>query len=152
MLGKVQGLDRFIQELHEMAADVAKIAQQTNLLSLNAAIEAARAGELGRGFAVVAKEFRMLSLQSGDTGRNIAAKVRPHQQGHHRHLHVVRESVSARRPVHGRGARAAIGNVLAEIQGHHQRLQRSSQLLKDESVAIRARSTTRWCNCSSRTA
>jgi len=75
MLGKVQALDRFIQELHDMAADVAKIAQQTNLLSLNAAIEAARSGEFGRGFAVVAQEFRMLSLQSGDTGRRIAAKV-----------------------------------------------------------------------------
>lgn len=76
MVAKVQGLNRFIAELQAMAADVDRIAQQTNLLALNAAIEAARAGELGRGFAVVAKEFRMLSNQSGETGRHIAEKVK----------------------------------------------------------------------------
>lgn len=75
MLEKVQGLNQFIAELQDMAADVAKIAAQCNLLALNAAIEAARAGELGRGFAVVANEFRMLSNQSGETGRHIAEKV-----------------------------------------------------------------------------
>jgi len=75
MLAKVEGLSGFIRELQEMAADVAKIAAQANLLSLNAAIEAARAGEMGRGFAVVAREFRMLSNQSGETGRHIGEKV-----------------------------------------------------------------------------
>ena len=75
MVAKVQGMDRFIVELQAMATDVDRIAQQTNLLALNAAIEAARAGEMGRGFAVVAKEFRMLSNQSGETGRRIAEKV-----------------------------------------------------------------------------
>ncbi|MDE2396323.1 MAG: hypothetical protein KGM91_12875 [Burkholderiales bacterium] len=57
--------------LREMAEDVAKLARQTNLLSINAAIEAARAGSSGRGFAVVAAEVRRLSTESGDTGRRI---------------------------------------------------------------------------------
>lgn len=58
-----------------MGEDVAMLARQTNLLSINAAIEAARAGTAGRGFAVVAAEVRRLSGASGDTGRRISAQV-----------------------------------------------------------------------------
>lgn len=61
--------------LREMAEDVAKLARQTNLLSVNAAIEAARAGPGGRGFAVVATEVRRLSGESGRTGRHIEEQV-----------------------------------------------------------------------------
>ncbi|MFM2119989.1 MAG: hypothetical protein RL722_1457, partial [Pseudomonadota bacterium] len=75
MLGDVQQLDQFAAELHQMAADVARIAQQSNILALNAAIEAARFGEQGRGFAVVAKEFRELAHLSGETGQRIDERV-----------------------------------------------------------------------------
>jgi methyl-accepting chemotaxis protein len=136
MLDQVQGLDRFISELREMAADVATIARQTNLLAMNAAIEAARSGEMGRGFAVVAKEFRMLSTQSADTGRRIADKVDLISAAIVNTTRVVRESVR-----HDDGsqvaAEAAIGGVLANLRTFTDALQRSSNLLKAESVGIK---------------
>lgn len=137
MMDKVQGLDRFIVELRDMAADVAKIAQQTNLLAMNAAIEAARSGEMGRGFAVVAKEFRMLSTQSADTGRRIAEKVGVISEAIVETGRVVRESVQ-----HDDGskatAEAAIGRVLTNLRTFTDALQRSSNLLKDESLGIKS--------------
>lgn len=75
LLHEVHGLSRFTEGLQQMAKDVGAIAQQTNLLAINAAIEAARAGAVGRGFAVVASEVRMLSKQSGETGKKIAETV-----------------------------------------------------------------------------
>ena len=137
MLQKVQGLDRFVVQLRDMAADVAKIAQQTNLLSLNAAIEAARSGEQGRGFAVVAKEFRMLSTQSGETGRRIAAMVGVVSTEILGTCEVVRKSVQQEDGAM-QSAQAAIGRVLTDFRGITDALLRSSTLLKDESVCIQS--------------
>lgn len=137
MLAKVQGLDSFIVELNSMAGDVAQIAHQSNLLSLNAAIEAARAGEFGRGFAVVAKEFRMLSGRSGETGRHIAEKVGIIGRAIAETCQVVEESV-AQRDGRALATEATIGRVLADFQGITDALLRSSTLLKDESIGIKA--------------
>lgn len=75
VLESVRSLSSASNSLRDMAEDVAKIARQTNLLSINAAIEAARAGPSGRGFAVVAAEVRRLSTESGDTGKRIGDQV-----------------------------------------------------------------------------
>lgn len=64
---KVDTLKESTEQINQVMDMLTNIAQQTNLLSLNAAIEAARAGEAGKGFAVVADEIRKLSTQSKES-------------------------------------------------------------------------------------
>ncbi len=110
---RIAGLVERSREIDGIANVIKEIADQTNLLALNAAIEAARAGEQGRGFAVVADEVRKLAERSSKATDQIAGVIRAIQAD----TEAVVGSMHAVTPQVARGVEVAgeAGRALQEI-------------------------------------
>ncbi|MBO6543449.1 MAG: methyl-accepting chemotaxis protein [Alphaproteobacteria bacterium] len=80
---KIDSLSTAVERIGEVAAVISDIAEQTNLLALNATIEAARAGEAGKGFAVVASEVKSLANQTAKSTEEISTQISEIQSSTH---------------------------------------------------------------------
>jgi methyl-accepting chemotaxis protein len=110
---KVQELGKLGDKIGAVVETIDDIAEQTNLLALNAAIEAARAGEHGKGFAVVADEVRKLAERSSRETKAIAELIRQVQAGTHEAVGAMQ--AGATKVEHGSAKATQAGAALDEI-------------------------------------
>ncbi|MBI3479875.1 MAG: methyl-accepting chemotaxis protein [Nitrosomonadales bacterium] len=137
--GKMRGLEAYSKEISGIVNVIREIADQTNLLALNAAIEAARAGEQGRGFAVVADEVRKLAERTATSTKEISGMIDKIQEGTRQA--VAEMEIGVKRVSEGVGLARQAGNSVSSISDAAQQAARAvddiTHAIKEQSLAAR---------------
>ncbi|MBL0572614.1 methyl-accepting chemotaxis protein [Aeromonas hydrophila] len=132
----IADLNSHTQQISEIIEVIRGIADQTNLLALNAAIEAARAGEQGRGFAVVADEVRNLASRSAASTQQITGMIGKIQSGADASIRSMENTVN--NVSRGVSLASQTGEAIASIQNHAANL---TGLMGEISHTLREQST-----------
>ena len=132
----IASLGEASQQISAVVQVIKEVADQTNLLALNAAIEAARAGEQGRGFAVVADEVRKLAERTTSSTAEISQMIGKIQEAANGSVHEMERVVS----------QVGTGQALAEQAGKHMHdirssVQRVAAAIAEISVTLREQSS-----------
>ena len=117
---RIKRLGESSQQISEIVELINDIAEQTNILSLNAAIQAAMAGDAGRGFAVVADEVQRLAERSGEATKQIADLVKTIQADTNEAVSAMEQTT--RGVVEGTRLADAAGQALGEIESVSEQL------------------------------
>ena len=125
-----------VQKIQDATSFISSIAEETNLLSLNASIEAARAGESGRGFAVVAEQIKKLAEQSNTSSQEIDDTARILMEDSTKAVELMKQmqDIMVSQSASMEETQAVVAGVLAEIESS----MKSIELIKTSTHKLEA--------------